>query len=128
MLYTINSTYKKLGFFNTSIQGNAGIDSVLSVKNNLTIIDRLKFKSSICHKMTLLVSLQPLVDSSNPPHRPVIPFAQMTSVINAEVTLREHEHTGHSYPPEKGFLNTIKGLLSLLVICLTLLFRYSIGF
>lgn len=52
--------------------------------------------------MTLLVSLQPLVDSSNPPHRPVILFAQMTSVIKAEVTAREHEHTGHSYPPAKS--------------------------
>lgn len=51
--------------------------------------------------MTLLVSLQPLVDSSNPPHRPVISFAQMTSVIKAEVTPRECEHTGHSYPPAK---------------------------
>lgn len=51
--------------------------------------------------MTLLVSLQPLVDSSNPPHRLVIPFAQMTSTIKAEVTPIEHEHPVHSYPPAK---------------------------
>lgn len=51
--------------------------------------------------MTLLVSLQPLVDSSNPPHRPVILFAQIKSIIKAGVTPREHEHTGHSYPRAK---------------------------
>jgi len=74
--------------------------------------------------MTLLVSLQPLVDSSNPLHRPVIRFAEMTSVVEVEVTLREHEHTVILIPWQKGFLNTIKGLLSLLIKCLALHFRY----
>lgn len=99
------------------------IDDVLSVKSNFTIIDHYSLKSSICHKMTLLVSLQPLVDSSNPLHRPVIQFAQMTSVIKLEVTLREHDHTVILIPWQKGFLNTIS-FLSLPINCLALQFRY----
>lgn len=100
-VYTINSVYEKwdnkrhrkldLFFLSIHIQGNPAVDKVLSVKSNLTIIDHYSFKSSICHKMTLLVSLQPLVDSSNPLHRPVIPFTQMTSVSKAEVAPREQE-------------------------------------
>lgn len=74
--------------------------------------------------MTLLVSLQPLVDSSNPLHRPVIPFAQMTSIIKVEVSLKEHKHAIIPIPWKKGFFNTVKGLLALLLRCLSLCFRY----
>lgn len=69
----------------------------------------LQSRTSICHKTTLLVSLQPLVDSSNPPHRPVIQSAQMTSVI----------------PWQEGFPNIVKSLLALLWRCLALCFRYQ---
>lgn len=53
--------------------------------------------------MTLLVSLQPLVDSSNPLHRPVIQFAQMTSVIKVEISLKEHKRAIIPIPWQKGF-------------------------
>lgn len=64
--------------------------------------------------MTLLVSLQPLVDSSNPLHRPVIQAAQMTSVIKVGVTLKEHEDTVVLVPWQEGFSNIVESLLALI--------------
>jgi len=75
--------------------------------------------------MTLLVSLQPLVDSSNPLHRPVIQAAQMTSVIKVGVTLKEHEDTVVLVPWQEGFSNIVESLLALIWRCLALCFRYQ---